>query len=271
MTPSLSFSRSIMYEAGTGVLYNGEPYETVAISEEAGKQILEEARNANLVTIMTEPIEAALSSLSNKLKNASGQAKTGLRLGDSLLKGTGGGLYTVISTLADSGIDNSSGQVIPASSRLMADADDNEEYNEDEDAVPVGCLTIGEPYMVGFFTDEECTEAATEQEVDSAGVTLTLNYTDERLAAAGAEADPVIRMYRFDAEKNLYVLVPDSRQDVEKKTVKAPVSKAGEYILAIDAEGPVIDNFVQTDASLKPAFSVFVGDAGAGRFPLLAG
>ena len=94
--------------------------------------------------------------------------------------------------------------------------------------------TLGEPYNISVYTDETQTSAVTDMELAQFPLTLTLQYTEEMLNKAGADADTDVFLMRFDSEQNLYIREANAVQDKEEMTVTANMTKSGEYILAVD-------------------------------------
>ena len=120
--------------------------------------------------------------------------------------------------------------------------------------------TVGEPYLVTIYTDESCTEAVSDEALAAQPVTLTLGYTTELLAAAGAEPGAQVILLRFDKERDLYLPIEAAVQDDSTMTVSAQITQNGEYILAVDTIAPIVTDFTAKNATSTPELFALVSD-----------
>ena len=121
-------------------------------------------------------------------------------------------------------------------------------------------VTLGDPYLVEVYTDESQETLVTDEQLAASPLTLTLEYTDEMLKAAGATAETDVKIYHYDAERNVYVCLPESKQDREAKSVTAQITQQGEYILAVDTAAPCVSDFKPSDGTAKPTLTALVSD-----------
>jgi len=106
-----------------------------------------------------------------------------------------------------------------------------------------------------------------DEELANNPLTITMSYTADMLAAAGAASDADINIYRFDYDRNMYVCVTDCVQDKVNMTVTAPIAQHGEYILATDNASPLVSDFALSDETATPTITVLVSDlSGIGEF-----
>lgn len=194
---------------------------------------------------MLEPIEAVADGLSDLFKYAMDNVETVVDNAIAKVKETGKECWVEIKTFF--GADAKSYAILTLSE------------SDEPDTNAAVSVTIGDPYTVTVYADENKTEMLSDEELAEAPVSLTLRYDAALLNAAGAAADSDIRIYRFDAERNLYICV-GGVQDKDAMTVTADITVHGEYILATDNASPLISDFALSNNTATPTLTALVSD-----------
>jgi hypothetical protein len=121
--------------------------------------------------------------------------------------------------------------------------------------------TIGDVYVVNL-RDKNGNEIT---DFSSSPITLKMAYADDMLAASGYDISKASRMsiYRWDGSIGFYIY-QKSIVDTVNKTVTADITKAGQYILAIDEVIPVITGFNVSDKTPTATISASIVDAFSG-------
>lgn len=240
------------YPKKTATVYEGVVYETTESS--ATPQDVAEKKISLGAYIMT-PVEAAIKELWESMKSAADSVVKGVKNGWAKVKGTVKGWFAEISVLEESDDKHESFAILS----IM------DETESIDDAVIA--VTIGEPYAVAVYTDENKTQLVSDELLEENPITITLQYTDDMLSAAGANQASDIRIYRFDTAKNVYVCCMDSVKNTAEKTVTAKVTKQGEFILGVDTAGPLVSDVMLSNQTLTPTISAKVTDmSGIGSF-----
>ena len=240
------------YPKKTATVYEGVVYETTESS--ATPQDVAEKKISLGAYIMT-PVEAAIKELWESMKSAADSVVKGVKNGWAKVKGTVKGWFAEISVLEESDDKHESFAILS----IM------DETESIDDAVIA--VTIGKPYAVAVYTDENKTQLVSDELLEENPITITLQYTDDMLSAAGANQASDIRIYRFDTAKNVYVCCMDSVKNTAEKTVTAKVTKQGEFILGVDTAGPLVSDVMLSNQTLTPTISAKVTDmSGIGSF-----
>ncbi|MCB2181065.1 MAG: DUF1566 domain-containing protein [Desulfobulbaceae bacterium] len=123
--------------------------------------------------------------------------------------------------------------------------------------------TIGDVYIVNVLD-----EAGVALETFATPLELTIGYTEEMLIAAGyilADAS-ALRIYRWDGVSGYYIFVGGTVDEIAK-TVTAAISQPGQYLLAIDGQAPMVQDFYVSDGTPTASFTIRVSDAFSGLDP----
>lgn len=221
----VSGEHSYSWTDGIGALYQGFAYET-ANSDVRQDQVKDIAKGLDDIVL-----EAVVSVLPDIIRN-NVASKSGLTIDGvvhDLVKvhGKVQKWYVVISkaihkiTTHSSGLGSNVIALIPNKS------------NEGDETVLT--TTLGEPYLISFYTDETQTTEVTDEQLAQNPPTVTLQYTTDMLEKANADTNTDVLLLRFDNERNLYVCETNAIQDKENMTMTADVTKSGEYMLAVDS------------------------------------
>ena len=241
-----SYIDEFSYPEKTGIILansNGSVY-TTSVS-----QIPHEERTAarkELEDILKEPIVAVAKHLASFLTSVCNEVAEGVQNAYTAVKGTVSGWYANITALVSDDAQSYAIMTLTADTELMNNV-----------AVAV---TIGDSYNVAVYTDESMTELVSDENLAASPLTLTMGYDADILSAAGASNDAAINIYRFDYERNIYILVPNCVQDKNNKTVTTLISQQGEYILATDSASPLISDFSTSNQTANPTINVLVSD-----------
>ncbi|MCR4909572.1 MAG: hypothetical protein K5985_12150, partial [Lachnospiraceae bacterium] len=131
-----------------------------------------------------------------------------------------------------------------------------EEAAGGEPAQTVQAVTIGTPVVLKI-------EDASGNDVENnpTDLKLTMTYTQEDLAAANLRfaEDNDIRIYRYVSEDCVYEPVKSTCDPGERRVV-AETSKAGEYVMAVDRDAPVISGVSVYDSTETPFIGAYISD-----------
>jgi hypothetical protein len=238
------------YQDGAGVRYRGSTYwtsQSIVTNQMVAEQTTSiEQYIVNIIYEKYEMVKNAISTVVDDIKN-------GVSNGLSTVSSTVAGWYAAVSSAVEGGTKSSAILTL----RSATEPDTNTAIS----------ATVGEPYLVTVYTDESCLEAVSEEAMAAQPVTLTLGYTDELLAEAGAAPGAQVYLLRFDRERDLYLPVDGAVQDDSAMTVSAQITKNGEYILAVDTLAPIVTDFAASDATPAPELFALVSDlSGLGAF-----
>ena len=244
---ALSGEGSYSYNKSNSVIYNGTIYPTSVTDKSVENTIA--YKQKDLEEILVEPVKAAWNSVKEKLSAVWGSVKNGVSNACATVKSKASDFYVGITSMFSQ--KNRSIQ-----SYAILSLEDEGTPNSDA-ALSV---TLGDPYLVEVYTDESQETLVTDEQLAASPLTLTLEYTDEMLKAAGATAETDVKIYHYDAERNVYVCLPESEQDREAKSVTAQITQQGEYILAVDTAAPCVSDFKPSDGTAKPTLTALVSD-----------
>lgn len=244
---ALSGEGSYSYNKSNSVIYNGTIYPTSVTDKSVENTIA--YKQKDLEEILVEPVKAAWNSVKEKLSAVWGSVKDGVSNACATVKSKASDFYVGITSMFSQ--KNRSTQ-----SYAILSLED--EGAPDSDAAL--SVTLGDPYLVEVYTDESQETLVTDEQLAASPLTLTLEYTDEMLKAAGATAETEVKIYHYDAERNVYVCLPESKQDREAKNVTAQITQQGEYILAVDTAAPCVSDFKPSDGTAKPTLTALVSD-----------
>lgn len=244
---ALSGEGSYSYNKSNSVIYNGTIYPTSVTDKSVENTIA--YKQKDLEEILVEPVKAAWNSVKEKLSAVWGSVKDGVSNACATVKSKASDFYVGITSMFSQ--KNRSTQ-----SYAILSLED--EGAPDSDAAL--SVTLGDPYLVEVYTDESQETLVTDEQLAASPLTLTLEYTDEMLKAAGATAETKVKIYHYDAERNVYVCLPESKQDREAKNVTAQITQQGEYILAVDTAAPCVSDFKPSDGTAKPTLTALVSD-----------
>lgn len=244
---ALSGEGSYSYNKSNSVIYNGTIYPTSVTDKSVENTIA--YKQKDLEEILVEPVKAAWNSVKEKLSAVWGSVKDGVSNACATVKSKASDFYVGITSMFSQ--KNRSTQ-----SYAILSLED--EGTPDSDAAL--SVTLGDPYLVEVYTDESQETLVTDEQLAASPLTLTLEYTDEMLKAAGATAETEVKIYHYDAERNVYVCLPESKQDREAKNVTAQITQQGEYILAVDTAAPCVSDFKPSDGTAKPTLTALVSD-----------
>lgn len=244
---ALSGEGSYSYNKSNSVIYNGTIYPTSVTDKSVENTIA--YKQKDLEEILVEPVKAAWNSVKEKLSAVWGSVKDGVNNACATVKSKASDFYVGITSMFSQ--KNRSIQ-----SYAILSLEDEGTPNSDA-ALSV---TLGDPYLVEVYTDESQKTLVTDEQLAASPLTLTLEYTDEMLKAAGATAETDVKIYHYDAERNVYVCLPESKQDREAKSVTAQITQQGEYILAVDTAAPCVSDFKPSDGTAKPTLTALVSD-----------
>lgn len=245
-TVGFSGKSSYSYTTGTSVRYNGTVYPVTHTGSYVKNSIKLEKKD--LSDLFAEPIHVAWKQTKNIFDSAVNSIKKGVKH----LKGKLEGVADWFGSLSTVRSKNSK----RVQSYAILSLEDEGTPNSDA-ALSV---TLGDPYLVEVYTDESQETLVTDEQLAASPLTLTLEYTDEMLKAAGATAETDVKIYHYDAERNVYVCLPESNQDREAKSVTAQITQQGEYILAVDTAAPCVSDFKPSDGTAKPTLTALVSD-----------
>lgn len=244
---ALSGEGSYSYNKSNSVIYNGTIYPTSVTDKSVENTIA--YKQKDLEEILVEPVKAAWNSVKEKLSAVWGSVKDGVSNACATVKSKASDFYVGITSMFSQ--KNRSIQ-----SYAILSLEDEGTPNSDA-ALSV---TLGDPYLVEVYTDESQETLVTDEQLAASPLTLTLEYTDEMLKAAGATAETGVKIYHYDAERNVYVCLPENKQDREAKSVTAQITQQGEYILAVDTAAPCVSDFKPSDGTTKPTLTALVSD-----------
>ena len=111
--------------------------------------------------------------------------------------------------------------------------------------------TVGDVYIVNVKDPDG--NAITEF---NPSVELTISYSDSLLIEANIPVSKAssLKIYQWDGETGYYILA-GGIVDVINKTVTCPISKPGQYILAIDEKPPEVNSIEITKGTATPTIS----------------
>lgn len=243
----LSGEESYSYDNQNSVIYNGTVYPTAVSDQSVDREV--SGYQKDLKDILLDPVKKAWNSVKEKLSAVWGSVKDGVNNACATVKSKASDFYVGITSMFSQ--KNRSIQ-----SYAILSLEDEGTPNSDA-ALSV---TLGDPYLVEVYTDESQETLVTDEQLAASPLTLTLEYTDEMLKAAGATAETEVKIYHYDAERNVYVCLPESKQDREAKSVTAQITQQGEYILAVDTAAPCVSDFKPSDGTAKPTLTALVSD-----------
>ena len=247
----VSGENSYSYDKGNSVIYQGTVYPTSTSSDSIKKEI--NSQKSKLADLVLEPVHAAWQSCKNMFDSVWKSIKDGVKNAYATVSGAvSDGVDWVIGLTR--GQDNDNKNSVQSYAILSLE----DEGTPDSDAAL--SVTLGDPYLVEVYTDESQETLVTDEQLAASPLTLTLEYTDEMLKAAGATAETEVKIYHYDAERNVYVCLPESKQDREAKSVTAQITQQGEYILAVDTAAPCVSDFKPSDGTAKPTLTALVSD-----------
>ena len=244
---ALSGEGSYSYNKSNSVIYNGTIYPTSVTDKSVENTIA--YKQKDLEEILVEPVKAAWNSVKEKLSAVWGSVKDGVSNACATVKSKASDFYVGITSMF-----SQKNRSIQSYAILSLE----DEGAPDSDAAL--SVTLGDPYLVEVYTDESQETLVTDEQLAASPLTLTLEYTDEMLKAAGATAETEVKIYHYDAERNVYVCLPESKQDREAKNVTAQITQQGEYILAVDTAAPCVSDFKPSDGTAKPTLTALVSD-----------
>lgn len=244
---ALSGEGSYSYNKSNSVIYNGTIYPTSVTDKSVENTIA--YKQKDLEEILVEPVKAAWNSVKEKLSAVWGSVKDGVSNACATVKSKASDFYVGITSMF-----SQKNRSIQSYAILSLE----DEGAPDSDAAL--SVTLGDPYLVEVYTDESQKTLVTDEQLAASPLTLTLEYTDEMLKAAGATAETDVKIYHYDAERNVYVCLPESEQDREAKSVTAQITQQGEYILAVDTAAPCVSDFKPSDGTAKPTLTALVSD-----------
>lgn len=244
---ALSGEGSYSYNKSNSVIYNGTIYPTSVTDKSVENTIA--YKQKDLEEILVEPVKAAWNSVKEKLSAVWGSVKDGVSNACATVKSKASDFYVGITSMF-----SQKNRSIQSYAILSLE----DEGAPDSDAAL--SVTLGDPYLVEVYTDESQETLVTDEQLAASPLTLTLEYTDEMLKAAGATAETDVKIYHYDAERNVYVCLPESTQDREAKSVTAQITQQGEYILAVDTAAPCVSDFKPSDGTAKPTLTALVSD-----------
>lgn len=244
---ALSGEGSYSYNKSNSVIYNGTIYPTSVTDKSVENTIA--YKQKDLEEILVEPVKAAWNSVKEKLSAVWGSVKDGVSNACATVKSKASDFYVGITSMF-----SQKNRSIQSYAILSLE----DEGTPDSDAAL--SVTLGDPYLVEVYTDESQETLVTDEQLAASPLTLTLEYTDEMLKAAGATAETDVKIYHYDAERNVYVCLPEIKQDREAKSVTAQITQQGEYILAVDTAAPCVSDFKPSDGTAKPTLTALVSD-----------
>ena len=254
---SLEFSigitgeNSYSYDRAHDVIYQGTIY-PISLSANQTKDEINRQKS-KLWDIIKEPTRIAWNASKDTFASAWNSIKDGVKNACATVSGAvSDGVDWVIGLTRGQDNDNKNS----VQSYAILSLEDEGTPNSDA-ALSV---TLGDPYLVEVYTDESQETLVTDEQLTASPLTLTLEYTDEMLKAAGATAETEVKIYHYDAERNVYVCLPESEQDREAKSVTAQITQQGEYILAVDTAAPCVSDFKPSDGTAKPTLTALVSD-----------
>ena len=254
---SLEFSigitgeNSYSYDRAHDVIYQGTIY-PISLSANQTKDEINRQKS-KLWDIIKEPTRIAWNACKDTFASAWNSIKDGVKNACATVSGAvSDGVDWVIGLTR--GQDNDNKNSVQSYAILSLE----DEGTPDSDAAL--SVTLGDPYLVEVYTDESQETLVTDEQLAASPLTLTLEYTDEMLKAAGATAETDVKIYHYDAERNVYVCLPESTQDREAKSVTAQITQQGEYILAVDTAAPCVSDFKPSDGTAKPTLTALVSD-----------
>lgn len=243
----LSGEESYSYNNQNSVIYNGTVYPTAVSDQSVDREI--SGYQKDLKDILLDPVKKAWNSVKEKLSAVWGSVKDGVNNACATVKSKASDFYVGITSMF-----SQKNRSIQSYAILSLE----DEGTPDSDAAL--SVTLGDPYLVEVYTDESQETLVTDEQLAASPLTLTLEYTDEMLKAAGATAETKVKIYHYDAERNVYVCLPESKQDREAKSVTAQITQQGEYILAVDTAAPCVSDFKPSDGTAKPTLTALVSD-----------
>lgn len=244
---ALSGEGSYSYNKSNSVIYNGTIYPTSVTDKSVENTIA--YKQKDLEEILVEPVKAAWNNVKEKLSAVWGSVKNGVSNACATVKSKASDFYVGITSMF-----SQKNRSIQSYAILSLE----DEGTPDSNAAL--SVTLGDPYLVEVYTDESQETLVTDEQLAASPLTLTLEYTDEMLKAAGATAETKVKIYHYDAERNVYVCLPESKQDREAKSVTAQITQQGEYILAVDTAAPCVSDFKPSDGTAKPTLTALVSD-----------
>ena len=254
---SLEFSigitgeNSYSYDRAHDVIYQGTIYPISLSANQTKNEI--NRQKSKLWDIIKEPTWVAWNSCKDAFDSAWKSIKDGVKNAYATVSGAvSDGVDWVIGLTR--GQDNDNKNSVQSYALLSLE---NEGTPDSDAALSV---TLGDPYLIEVYTDESQETLVTDEQLAASPLTLTLEYTDEMLKAAGATAETEVKIYHYDSERNVYICLPDSKQDAENHRVTAQITQQGEYILAVDTAAPCVSDFKPSDGTAKPTLTALVSD-----------
>ena len=239
----LAGSHSYSYVDCNGVLYNETLYVT-SVSDVTANLV--KSQSVSFMDLLTGPIETVWNTIKDEVASTFDKASNGVKNACAMVSDTVSNWFVSVSSVPDATLQSYEIATLMSGS-------------EPDTNVSVSA-TLGDAYSVAVFADNARENPVSDDQLADHPLTLTLEYTDAMLTAAGASPDSTVQIFYFDSDRNLYVYESSSVHDKSQKTVTAQITKNGEYVLATDSSSPLITDFHVDNQTLTPSFTVLVSD-----------
>lgn len=239
----LAGSHSYSYMDCSAVLYDETVYVT-SVSDVTANLV--KSQSVSFMDLLTGPIETAWNTIKNDVASVFDKVSNGVKNACATVSDTVSTWFVSVSSVPNATLQSYEIATLMSGS-------------EPDTNVSVSA-TLGDAYSVTVFADNERENPVSDDQLADHPLTLTLEYTDAMLTAAGASPDAAVQIFYFDRARNLYVYESSSVQDKSQKTVTAQITKNGEYVLATDSASPLITDFHMDNQTLTPSFTVLVSD-----------
>lgn len=230
-----------MYVPGKDTIYDSEP------------QIEDEVNDSTIdvFDIISKEVDNTIESVKNMYNTITGYVSNALEYGATKITATSDAVKKW--TVSIIGAKNNSG---PKASYSIRSFSSKKRALSNSNASDMA-VTVGEPYTI-LVKDEN---GKTLESFDNNKLNLQLGFTLEDLEMAGVSYEQIDNMsiYYYDNETNAYIY-EGGNVDKEKMLVDVDISKAGQYVLAIDTKEPVIENIVLSDKSVQPTITADIGE-----------
>lgn len=240
----LTGKESISTDMESGVIKQSV-HRATATYEEDPELLNHKQSLASFVKTITKPVADAITGFLNQAKK---KVNEGVQLGKAVLWGDWGTAQGIIYQV------DSRHQ----SYRIMALPADYRHQQLSAAEMAYDASTVGDVYIVGM-TDEASGQEITD--FSDNPLELSLSYDLQMLEAAGlpAGAEEHLAIYRLEGSVGYYIYQP-GQLDKEQKKVTTLITKPGQYILAVDSNGPQISQFMVSNNTALPKITAVITD-----------
>lgn len=240
-----AFENKTSYSDKTSAWFEGKEY---VLSESTITATQINNNKKSITDIVTDAFDTAGNTIADCLTMGWGKASDNINVGKATVSGESVPFFVEINSVKKE--ETSSARNISMATVMAADT---------ENESPSVAVTIGEPYYIQVYEDENKENMITDDMLADKSLTISLSYTDI-LNETGITEENDICLYYFDEEKGAYCCLDDSQIDREKDIVTASLVHNGEYILAVDIAAPLVTDMRLSNNTATPTFFANITD-----------